>query len=239
MSEWQRSDHGPAPPPSPSLLAQVEKAGPVKTRRPLRAAAGIALVSLASALSLLAALLGLRDDLRAIPPLPLVLYAAACLVSFGGQLAAALVPARGEVLPSAQSSTWMVAVCLGLTVPLGFVVGTHAHPDWPWRSGDLEDFWTHALPCLGHGLAVAAVPALLGVRALRRVIPHGSWRTTLPVGGACGVLAGLILPLHCPRADLVHVGLVHGAVMVLPALLLALLGMWLLAASAHDPARRS
>jgi hypothetical protein len=218
----------PAPPPSMVLLTEVGGMKAVRTRRPIRAASGIALLSLACVMSLLVLVLGLRKDLGSVPTLPLLLYGAACLTSFGGQLAAALVPPPGQVLPSGHRSSRMSMVSLAITVPVGVVLGIRAHTAGPVNLGHLTNFWAHAIPCLLNGLAVAAVPALLGVRALRRLVPRGSWRMALAVGGACGVLAGLALELHCPRYDLVHVALAHGSVMVLPALLLALLGIRLL-----------
>jgi hypothetical protein len=203
---------------------------PVKTRRPARAAAGIALMSLACALSVVFWGLGLRKDLGAIPALPLLLYSAACLVSFGGQLAAALIPPPGQVLPSGHRCSRFSIVSLAITIPVGIVLGVRAHPGVPATASHLSSFWAHALPCVLDGFAVAAVPALLAVLSLRRLVPRGSWCTALAVGGACGVLAGLALELHCPRSDLLHVGLAHGSVMVMPALLLALLGIRLLQA---------
>jgi hypothetical protein len=215
----------PAPPPSPALLAAVAQAKPVKTRRPRRATAGIILLSLACGLSLAVWGMGLRKDLGTIPTIPLLLYAAACLASFGGQLVAALVPPPGEVLPSSRRSTGMTFVLLAITVIVGLVLGVRAHPGAPMAWGHWTHFWSNALPCVLNGLAVAVVPATLGVQALHRLIPRGSWRTSLAVGGACGVLAGLALELHCARVDLVHVALAHGSVMVLPALLLAAIGI--------------
>jgi hypothetical protein len=215
----------PVPPPSAALLAKVARMEAVKTRRPARAAAGIALLSVACTVSLLVWGMGLRRDLGAIPTFPLLLYAAACLGGFGGQLVAALVPPPGQVLPSSRRSLGMTIALLAITVTAGTVLGVRAHPGVPLTIGQFAGFWASALPCLLDGLVVAAVPATLAVLSLRRLIPRGSWRTTLAVGGACGILAGLALELHCPRVDLLHVGLAHGSVMVGPALVLALAGI--------------
>lgn len=218
-------EKSPAPPLSPLLLAALAETRPVKTRRPIRAAAAIAFGSLAYGLSLLVWGLGLREDLGAVPTWPLVLYCAACLVSFGGQLAAALIPPHGEVLPAGARSSSLPLVSLAIAVPLGILLGMRAHPGVPWRFGHLANFWQHALPCLLQGLVIAAVPAALGVLALRRLVPRGTWREALAVGSACGVLAGLALQLHCPRADLIHLGLAHGSAMVVLAIVPALLAV--------------
>jgi negative regulator of sigma F NrsF-like protein len=229
MPQLDASVHSlPAPPPSPTLLAAVSRTTPVTTRRPGRTFAGIALISIACVVSLLVWSLGLRRDLGSIPLIPVFLYGAACLASFGAHLATAVLPSAGEVLPAAHRSVRLSFFLATITVPLGILLGVRAHPGTHPTVGQLAGFWTHALPCLLNGFTIAAVPALLAIIALRRVIPRGSWRVALPVGGAAGVLAGLALELHCPRFDLVHVGLAHGSVMVIPALLLAILGIRLL-----------
>ncbi len=213
----------PAPPPSRLLLATVALSQPVSTRNPGRTFAGISGISLASFAALLGWGLGLRPDLGAIPTTPLLLYAATCLASFLAHLWAALVPPPGQVLPSAQLAARLPLVLSAITTPLGILLGTGAHGGL--SGGHQTGFWLSALPCVSSGLAVAAAPTLLGVCVLHRLFPRGSWRAGLAVGGASSVLAGLALELHCPRSDLLHVGLVHGSVMVAPALILALLGL--------------
>jgi hypothetical protein len=200
----------------------------VATRRPARTLAGVVLVSLGCAASLVAWVIGLRRDLGTLPAFPVVLYAIACLASFAAHMAVALVPAPGEVLPAGFRSARLSLVMTLITVPLGLYVGTHVQGDSPAGLVHHHHFWPNALACLANGLGVAAVPALLGVLALRRIIPMGAWKTALAVGAAAGVLAGLALQFHCPITNAAHVGLAHGTVMLAPALILALLGARLL-----------
>jgi hypothetical protein len=187
------------------------------------------LLSLACATSIVVWVIGVRQDLGAVPVLPLALYTLACLASFGVSLGVALVPASGGVLPSGDRSAALSVVVMLVTVPLGLVVGVHAGGEAPALVMHGHRFWPRALACVASGLGVALVPATLGVLALRKVIPLGAWRHALAVGAASGVLAGLTLELHCPISSVTHVGLAHGSVMVVPALLLALLGIRLLA----------
>lgn len=200
--------------------------GPVKTRRPLRACAGVALISLACAASLQVGALGVRRDLGALSGPLLLLLVALCLVGYVAQLAVALLPPRGEVLPRERRALAVSLATLVVTLPLAIAIGVQLHPGTPLLViGQLARFWAHALPCFLDGLLVAAVPCAIGMITLRRLVPRGSWRRALAVGGACGGLAGLAVALHCSRTDLVHVGLAHGAVLVAPAVLLALIGM--------------
>ena len=69
----------------------------------------------------------------------------------------------------------------------------------------------------------AVVPIILGTLALRRALPVGSRWVAAGIGAAGGSLGGLVLHLHCPIADGVHVGLVHGGVIAIAALLAAAL----------------
>jgi hypothetical protein len=56
---------------------------------------------------------------------------------------------------------------------------------------------------------------------LRGVLPVGARWTAAGLGAAGGSLGGLVLHLHCPIADRWHLGLVHGGVVVLAAVLAA------------------
>jgi hypothetical protein len=214
----------PAPAPSLELLAVVEHTHPVRTRRPRRTWLGITLVSLACAASLLTWAIGLRRDLGSIPPAPLVLFTMASLTSFGAHLAAALIPAAGQVLAPGHRSARVSILLSIIAVPLGLLVGVHVHGDLPEAVVHTRRSWSNGFACLASGFSVAAVPATLGLLALRRIIPMGAWRPALAVGAAAGVLAGLALQFHCPIPQLAHVGSAHGAAMVLPGLVLALLG---------------
>jgi hypothetical protein len=129
------------------------------------------------------------------------------------------------VLPDGHRSARLSMLMTAVTVPLGLLVGMHiGEPGVGLSHHAAGRTWS----CLLSGFLVAAVPATLALLALGRLIPMGAWRTALAVGGAAGVLAGLTLELHCPSADVAHLGLAHGTVMVAPAVLLALLGARLL-----------
>lgn len=207
------------PPLSRDLLAAISRAGPVATRRPTVVLAGVVIMSVAWAGALLRYAMRLRWDLSWWPLPLLALYLAISLTAVAGHLTFALVPTPGKILPSAHESARASVVLMLITVPLGIFFGANAPVARPPVSSALA-FWPEALACVANGLAVAVLPVVLGLAALRRVVPGGAWRTALAVGAGSGVLAGAVLQLHCPNALFTHVALAHGAAMILPAFVL-------------------
>ena len=70
--------------------------------------------------------------------------------------------------------------------------------------------------------------ALLAVVAWAKPVKTRRPGRTVAGIALLSVACALSLELHCPRVDLLHVGVAHGAVMVLPALLLAAIGVRIL-----------
>jgi hypothetical protein len=66
-------------------------------------------------------------------------------------------------------------------------------------------------------------PVVVGALLLRGVVPVGARWTAAALGAAGGSVGGLMLHLHCAIANPVHVGLSHGGVVLVSALLAALL----------------
>jgi hypothetical protein len=212
---------GRVPPPSPELLARVVRARAVRTRRPFATLCAVALLSLLWTAGVLLLVVGLRPDLDLLPVGPLALYLVVCGAGFVVQLAFVLVPSPGRVLPSGYASARHSLLVAGITVPLTIVVGAAAGGA-PGSWAGAPFFWRATLVCLGRGGAVAALPIVLGVWALRRVLPGGSWRTSLALGAAAGTLAGTALELGCPEVALAHLALAHGSAALCPAVLLML-----------------
>jgi hypothetical protein len=64
---------------------------------------------------------------------------------------------------------------------------------------------------------------VIGAIFLRGALPVGSRWVAAALGAGGGSLGGLMLHLHCPVVDGIHVGLVHGGVVGMAALLAAAL----------------
>jgi len=104
------------------------------------------------------------------------------------------------------------------------VLGLLVHPSSPTLSLDYGwDHFGHGHTCLELGLATALVPVVAGAIFLRGALPVGSRWTAASLGAGGGCLGGLVLHLHCRVADKLHVGLIHGGVVVVAALLAAAL----------------
>jgi hypothetical protein len=204
----------PPPPLGAALEAELAAIRPVATRRPMRDFAKVALLSLVYGAALLG-LLAMRRDMHGIPSWWLVSVGAAWFLGFVVMAYLAVVPRRGAVMPR-----WRLAAIGTVLVSLGFVsAGLMMDPMSPESRVHGLDRLHHGHTCLEIGLATAIVPIILGALALRGAVPVGSRWTAAGLGAAGGSLGGLVLHLHCPIADGWHLGLVHGGVVILSALL--------------------
>lgn len=209
----------PKPPPlSPALEAELSKLTAVRPRRPMRELGVMVVLSLLYAAALVA-MFALRGDLRELPMPWLVAAGLAWLLGFVVPCYLALVPVRGSMQPR-----WRLAAACAVITSIGFVVlGLLVHP-----SGAHSQYvgWEHIARghgCLEIGVATALVPVVIGAVFLRRALPVGARWVAAALGAGGGCLGGLVLHLHCPRTDAPHVGLVHGGVVVISALLSAAL----------------
>jgi len=217
----------PAPPPSAEILKAVGAIEPVRTRTRFGAFLIVATVgAIWPAYTLIR--FPLRRDLGALPAPWVAIGAALWAATLVLSLAAALVPARGEVLPSAGRAARISAIAMGLVLAFT-AVWTAFAPGVSLRPEDVGK--TLIQSCWGCGkyvLQVAAIFMVLGLVLLRRVLPVGGRGVGLAVGAAGGALGGLALHLLCPIATTGHVLLSHGGAMVLASLAGALIFQGLL-----------
>jgi len=207
----------PAPPPmSPMLEAELAQLAPVATRRPVRQIALLVALSLAYGAGVLA-MLAMRIDARELPMGWLVGAALAWLIGFVVPLYLATVPRRGAVMPR-----WKLAAAAALIGSIGFIaLGLTIHPSGP---SSVTLGWEHfgrGAGCLGVGIATALVPVVGGAIFLRGALPVGSRWIAAALGAGGGCLGGLVLHLHCHVADGLHVGVIHGGVVIVAAALSA------------------
>jgi len=215
-------EFGQAPPPAADLLKAVGAMKPVRTRTRFGAFALVGLLGLvwpAVALDRLP----LRRDLSALPAWWVVTAAALWGVAFGLSLAAALVPRRGDVLPAPGRASRLSGAAMA-AVLLFVLVATAQAPGVSLRPEDLH--WTllrSCVHCASFVLEIAAVFLVVGLLALRRLVPMGGPRIGMALGAAGGAMGGLVLHFICPIADTSHVALAHVGGMGLAAAIGALL----------------
>lgn len=206
------------PPPSALLEAELARLAPVRTRRPVRQLLVLIGISLAYAAALLA-MLAMRRDLAELPVAWLVGAGAAWLTGFVAPLYLATVPRAGAVIPR-----WRLAGIAAAIGTVGFIaLGLTIHPSGPSSVHLGWDEFGRGHACLEFGLATALLPVVIGTIFLRGALPVGSRWVAAALGAGGGSLGGLILHLHCRVADGLHVGLVHGGVVGVAALLAAAL----------------
>jgi hypothetical protein len=212
----------PPPPPSPELLRAVDGMKAVRTRGRFVAAALVALAGLVG--PVIALCRGpLRRDLSGLPIGWLVAATALWGAAFALSLAAALVPRRGDVLPAPGRASRVATVAMA-SVALFALFATVAVPGLSMQPA--ERGWTlfdSCLHCVGTVAKVAIVFLLVGLLALRRLVPVGGSRIGMALGAAGGAMGGLLLVFICPFADTSHVVLGHVGGVVLAAAAGALL----------------
>ena len=209
----------PAPPPmSPMLEAELAQLAPVEPRRPVRQIVLLVALSLVYGAGVLA-MLAMRPDAHELPMGWLFGAGLAWLLGFVVPLYLATVPRRGAVMPR-----YRLAGIAALVGSVGFVaLGLWLHPSGP---SSMVLGWEHfgrGTGCLGIGVATALVPVVGGAILLRGALPLGSRWIAAALGAGGGSLGGLVLHLHCRVSDGLHVGLIHGGVVGVSALLAAAL----------------
>jgi hypothetical protein len=207
----------PAPPAlSAALEAELGALSAVTPRRPVRQLAALAGISLVYGAGLVAAL-RMRRDMSELPTAWVVVAAIAWLVGFAAPCYLALVPRPGAVTPRWRWAAASAIVTSILFVALGFLV----HPSGPSSGAYGWHDVARGHTCLEIGLMTALVPVIIGALFLRGALPVGSRWIAGALGAGGGCLGGLVLHMHCHIADGVHVGLIHGGVVLVAALLSA------------------
>jgi hypothetical protein len=208
----------PAPPLPAALEAELGTLAPVSPRRPLRQLAIVVGISLVYGAGLVAAL-SMRRDMDELPASWIIATAIAWLVGFAVPCYLALVPRSGSMMPR-----WQWAAASAVVTSIAFIVlGLVVHPSGPSSLHFGAERFAHGHTCLEIGLATALVPVIVGALFLRGALPVGSRWIAAALGAGGGCLGGLVLHLHCRVADGLHIGLIHGGVVIVAALLSAAL----------------
>ncbi|HEY6475079.1 MAG TPA: NrsF family protein [Polyangia bacterium] len=197
-----------APPPSGDLLSAIQAMQPVRTRTRFGALALVALLGLVWPIGVLAHH-AYRTDLGALPLGWVIAAAALWAVAFATSLAAALVPRRGDVLPAPGNASRIGAGAL-LALLAFTLAATVQVPGVSLRPEDVHmTLLASVRHCAGFVLEIAAPFLLVGLFALRRLVPVGRARLGMALGAAGGAMGGFVLHFICPLAGTAHVVLGH------------------------------
>jgi hypothetical protein len=165
----------------------------------------------------------MRADASELPTWWLVGAALAWFTAFAIPSYFVLVPREGAMIPR-----WRIAAVTAIAssiafVAIGFSVGIGIYPHGARSAyyGWAELARGHT--CLELGLVTALVPVIIGAIFLRGAVPVRSRWIAAGLGAAGGCLGGLVLHLHCRIADGPHIGLMHGGVVAIAAVLSAAL----------------
>lgn len=182
---------------------------------PLRQRDGIlrALIALAVGAVGLVGLFGLRADLSAGQPDPVF------LLSSGLFLVLALASSWMTVdlarpFVGSRREGWGWTAMMAAVLPLSAVVLVSAD----WLEGSTARLQADAGHCLQYGLTSGLLTAAVLTAWLRRGAPSQLARAGLLAGVAAGSAGAFAVSLFCPENDLVHIGLWHGAAVILSGL---------------------
>ncbi len=203
---------------SAAVEAELGALVPVAPRRPLRQLGMLVGISLVYGAGLLAALT-MRRDMDELPAAWIGAAGVAWLLGFVVPSYLALVPRPGSMTPR-----WQWAAASAIITSIAFItLGLLVHPSGETSVHYGAQHFARGHTCLEIGLAAALVPVVVGALFLRGALPVGSRWIAAALGAGGGCLGGLVLHMHCHIADGLHVGLIHGGVVVLSALISAAL----------------
>lgn len=204
------------PPIGAALEAELGAMAAVPTRRPTTQLAKLVAASLLYGAGLVA-IFSVRDDMNELPMGWMIVAGLLWLVGFALPVYWAMVPPRGSMMPR-----WKLAGGAAIVMAIGFVVlGLAIHPSGPSSVHYGTERFLHGHWCLELGVATAVVPVGLGALFLRGALPVASRWVSAGLGAGGGSLGGLVLHLHCHITDALHVGIIHGSVVGVSALLAA------------------
>jgi len=206
----------------PELEAELENLKPLRGHRPVRRFAMIIAGSMVSAAGIVL-WLHLRPDLTGLPLEWVAINASAWFVGFIAVAWLTLVPSPGRIMPNWRRAGLAALIAAPLFVVTGLLFPRSVPGVSIITDASLYNLYLYGQGCLFWGVTTAVVPVILGALALRGALPVGSVWAGAGIGAAGGSLGGLVLHLHCHIADFLHVGIIHGGVVVVSAAVGALI----------------
>lgn len=186
---------------------------------PLTRARGLLRAGLAALATILVAVfaIGVRPDLRAGEVDPVFLLASGLFLILGYSATYGVIQLSRPHVGNRQSG-WLWASAMAALLPTSAVV-TLAMSRLGGEAGSLDgEGWQ----CLVMGTILGLLVAAVLILWLRRGAPTSPGRAGLLTGIAAGSFGIFAFGLYCPQNDIVHIGLWHGAAVLVSALI----GRW-------------
>jgi negative regulator of sigma F NrsF-like protein len=157
-----------------------------------------------------------RPDLWDLPRAWLYGGAALWVLAAAAPLATALVPRRGDVLPSGPQAL-RVALAAMFALLVFALLGTASVPGSLGLAEAHVSLLGSSAKCAAYVLVAAAIVVATGALVLRRLLPTGARWFGMALGAAGGATGGLALHFVCPLAVTAHVVIGHVGAVVLAA----------------------
>jgi hypothetical protein len=201
-----------------SLIDQLAtELTPVKPIRPRNGVALALVAAFVAALGVIA-VFGVRSDILAGTPDPIVLIRAMLLVLLGLATSFAVNNAARPMVGQGQNG-WVWALAAALVVPVAalalFIY--HGVAAMPFAQGDLD--FAYSPYCLGISMASAALIGTVQTLWLKRGAPTDVNRAGWLVGLAAGGFGTFAYSLHCPSNSVFYIGLFYSLAVALCACL--------------------
>lgn len=194
--------------PDPLIDSLISQLAPV---RPMRLSTGLGrtALSLAAAIGLVVAMLGLRGDAT-----PLVLLSSGLFLVLGAA-ASVTVIMMGRPRVGSEHSGWLWAAAMAALLPATTLLMGLIHGPTAWAESDPAT----GMACLAMGLLFGLATASVLVAWLRRGAPTSPARAGLITGIAAGSFGIFAFSFHCPSNDLYHIGVWHSLSVIVAAVI--------------------
>lgn len=181
-----------------TLVADLQPVRPLTARPAVFGIIGLALLGFLA----VATTLGIRADLLAGDPDPMVLLRSGMLLMLGGiATSSALAMARPVV--GRNDRSWAGAAAVAAAVPAAALMFAVLEPATAARAV----WWSSAINCLVVSLLAAAGFATIITAQLRRGAPVQLTRAGWVTGLGAGSLGVLVYSIHCPSNHIAYIGL--------------------------------
>lgn len=187
----------------------------LKPVRPLQQRKGMAyaVLALAAGAAVMVLVFGLRHDLATARPDPMFLTSSGLFLVLALASAWAVIDMARPYVGTRREG-WGWTALMAAVLPVAALTLVLAD----WLSGKAIDLDRDGLTCLSVGSIIGLLTATTLVLWLRRGAPSSPKRAGMLAGVASGAAGIFAVSLYCPHSDLLHIGVWHGAAVIVMGL---------------------